>query len=212
MGLNKTTAIETKLMLKNLFGKDEPSPSECPTPESSLLAEEVFLKNVVTSTQAIGDVIFIHSMWGDWQNTWRNNEHTPHWANWLAVNRPDLNFWSLQYPASPTFWAGRVMSLPERSVTILALLKAKKIGQKPLSFVTHSMGGLLCKQMLMDALTGGTETYKSIGDQTCGVAFLSTPHTGADLASKIKLIGTILRPTEVIEDLIDNEPGSGKAM
>jgi hypothetical protein len=67
--------------------------------------------------------------------------------------------------------------------------------------VTHSMGGLLTKHMLMDAQSSATNArHQSLFANTMGVAFYGTPHLG------VKWYFYLLRPfypaTEDLKDLV----------
>ncbi|MCP5420163.1 MAG: hypothetical protein H6969_06695 [Gammaproteobacteria bacterium] len=48
--------------------------------------------------------------------------------------------------------------------------------------------------------------WQSIATQTKAIVFLSTPHSGADLASWIKYIGGLLRTTVTVEELEAHHP------
>ena len=67
------------------------------------------------------------------------------------------------------------------------LRKVPKFGQKPILFVCHSMGGLIVKQLLVNAdekqkLRSSVDT--KLITNTQGFLFLSTPHLGSSIASK----------------------------
>jgi hypothetical protein len=156
------------------------------------------------ANEFVGDVIFVHGMGGDPFSTWAPTEEGGHWGKWLAQRRKDLRIWTLGYPASPSFWTGNAMPLQDRAVSVLALLKADGIGKQPICFITHSLGGLLVKQLLQVAINGGTDEYTKLGTAVCGVVFLSSPHTGSDVASVIHKLSGLLRTTPVIEDLRDD--------
>jgi pimeloyl-ACP methyl ester carboxylesterase len=87
----------------------------------------------------------------------------------------------------------------QERVALLDLLDSYGIGDRPLMFITHSLGGLLVKQMLRNARDYGK--WNAIASQTKGIVFLSTPHSGSDMASWIQHIGGLLRTTVSVEEL-----------
>lgn len=149
-----------------------------------------------------GDVIFVHGLGGSARGTWHPQElHDDNnfWPFWLGEDFPDVGIWSLGYEVEPFRWKGNSMPLADRATNILDLLDGYEIGNRPIIFITHSMGGLLVKQMLRSARDFGK--WSAISSQTKGIVFLSTPHSGSDMASWIKHIGGILQTTVSVEEL-----------
>ena len=99
------------------------------------------------------------------------------------------------------------MPLTDRATNTLALLDSYEIGQYPVIFIAHSLGGLLVKQMLRHAQDFGTPQWQAILAQTRGIVFLSTPHSGSDMASWIRHIGGILQTTVSVEELEAHHSG-----
>ena len=96
-----------------------------------------------------GDVIFVHGLDGDPIETWRPAGHSgPAWPEWLGEALPDVGVWLLSYAAASTRWKGHAMALADRAPSALALLDIEGLGERPLVFIAHSLGGLLVKQML----------------------------------------------------------------
>jgi hypothetical protein len=151
-----------------------------------------------------GDVVFVHGLGGDPYATWQKDS-TPTWFAWLPQQRPDLNFWSLEYEIHPTAWTGTAMPLSDRAMNVLAALDAAGIGARPLCFLTHSMGGLLVKQLLRHAVDLAKE-YSHIARSTRGVVFFSTPHAGSGVATLLTYIALFLRTTIAMEELQAHEP------
>lgn len=60
------------------------------------------------------------------------------------------------------------------------------IGETPLIFVTHSMGGLLAKKACL--LGQNDEHYKALVRSISAIIFLSTPHRGSNLAETLNRI------------------------
>lgn len=154
-----------------------------------------------------GDVIFVHGLGGDARGTWHPKERRDDnnfWPAWLGQDLSDVGIWSLAYEVEPFRWKGNSMPLVDRATNSLDLLDSYEIGDRPIIFVTHSMGGLLVKQMLRSARDFGK--WQAIASGTRGIVFLSTPHSGSDLASWINYIGTILQTTVSVDELKAHDP------
>ncbi|KAA8786741.1 hypothetical protein EC604_23215 [Paenibacillus amylolyticus] len=161
------------------------------------------------------DVIFIHGLGGDAYGTWQQ-DNTPEtfWPDWIGEEITDVGVWSLGYAASPSKWLriinwisksnrdlGYAMSLPDRARQVLDLFVQHSIGQRPIMFICHSLGGLLVKQILRmskDASEGSME--RSVFFNTRAILFLATPHNGADVATLLAGL-RVAFPTLAIEDL-----------
>lgn len=153
-----------------------------------------------------GDVIFVHGLGGNARGTWHPQEKDDDnnfWLNWLGEELTDVGIWSFGYEAEPFAWKGKAMPLFDQASNLLDWLENRDLGERPLIFVTHSMGGLLVKEMLRTA-----QNFKKqeILDQTKGIVFLATPHTGANLAKLIDKIGTLTRTNVNVEELKAHAP------
>jgi len=160
------------------------------------------------NTSRRADVIFVHGINADPQKTWMADnklEGFPEesWLYWLGDDIPDVAVWTLGYPASAFAWQGFTMELEERAenITNLLLTYPGLDNNRPIIFVTHSMGGLLVKYILCRALSGdSTESNaKSLVERTKGIVFLSTPHTGANLANFIEFVAFLFTNPNVGE-------------
>jgi hypothetical protein len=167
------------------------------------------------------DVVFVHGLGGDPIETWRSGtDQNTSWPHWLALEfGTQLGVWSLGYAAAPTRWegvrvpffggkdpdAGAAMSLPRRAENALDRLVGAGIGQRPLCFITHSLGGLLVKSILRRSADSQFPPDRlQVVEQCRGVLFLATPHHGsrlADLAGAIK----VYLPSVSTLDLKDND-------
>ncbi|WP_293092244.1 AAA family ATPase [Moorena sp. SIOASIH] len=90
------------------------------------------------------------------------------------------------------------MSRFDQASNLLDWLDSCDLGNRPLVFITHSMGGLLVKEMLNSA-----KTFENQGilKQTKGIVFLATPHTGSHLAKLIDNIGVLAQTTVSVKEL-----------
>ena len=155
------------------------------------------------------DIIFVHGLGGDAWSTWHpsarkdDNNFLP---MWLGEDFPDVGVWSINYQVEPTTWRGSSMFLRDRATNIVDLLDVNQLGTRPIIFITHSMGGLVVKQMLCNATYSQESSWKRIVEQTQGIVFLSTPHSGSNIANWFKYIGGILGATVSIKELEKDNP------
>ena len=165
------------------------------------------------------DVVFVHGLGGDPIATWRSGtDENTSWPHWLALEfGTQIGVWSLGYAAAPSKWqgipffggkdpdAGAAMSLPRRAENALDRLVSAGIGQRPVCFITHSLGGLLVKSILRRSADSQFAPDRlQVVEQCRGVLFLATPHHGsrlADLAAAIK----VYLPSVSTLDLKDND-------
>nr|VFK19736.1 MAG: Predicted ATPase [Candidatus Kentron sp. LFY] len=163
------------------------------------MASKLHPFNCNKSTERKADVIFLHGLWGNWTKTWAHNKKEPNdsWPYWLIQDfGNDCCIWSLDYPASPTS-----LSLSERARDVLDLFSNNRIGERPILFICHSLGGLVAKELFFQAQHHQDARVRAIFDNTCTVLFLATPHQGARLASILSAVRKVSHPLVVIDDL-----------
>lgn len=171
----------------------------------------------VRSKLASKHVIFIHGLGGDPDKTWlSSDEKKEAWPLWLSEENEDINIWSIGYSAPKLTLTDKGMGLIDLASNIFErIVKTKELHEGELIFICHSLGGLIVKQVLRIA----NEQVKNIPAQefvgrVSGVAFLATPHLGADIAKKgekllprLLLRGlTTLKPSAATASLSRNDP------
>jgi len=91
----------------------------------------------------IADVIFVHGLDGDARTTWQEEaKPETYWPGWLGEELTKAGVWSLDYDSSSMAWRGDSMPLYDRANNVLNLFEQDGIGQRPIGFVCHSLGGL----------------------------------------------------------------------
>ncbi len=156
------------------------------------------------------DVVFVHGLDGNAYTTWCYNPRKlfHSWPYWLASEFDDLGVWLLSYPAAssqrnPGALEG-LSDLP--SITRWAAEKLRdKVGQRPLIFVTHSLGGLLVKAVIRWEDLHPGEGGKPLNSSLQGVTFLATPHRGSDLAGLANRFKALYRTTPIVDALLRNQ-------
>lgn len=129
------------------------------------------------TVNSYADVIFVHGLMGHRIKTWHPNEKENEecWPYWLAKESlcQNIGIWSFGYEAEAFAWLGNSQALFDQGRNLLNLLETKKLGQKPLIFITHSLGGLVVKEMLYLASRYLTVIRKkAIIQNTKGIVFL----------------------------------------
>lgn len=139
------------------------------------------------------DIIFIHGLSGDPKETWRSpsaaDPADAYWPVWISHDIATANVYALGYPADAIAnWFVESMSLYERAKAVLEYLAGIGLGNRPIAIVTHSLGGLLAKQMLRTGLEADDTEWASIAEAIGLILFLGTPHTGSSVASILNFV------------------------
>jgi len=158
------------------------------------------------SATRVCDVVFVHGLGGGSHSTWRGDGAETFWPSWIGADFPTAGVWTLGYHADVSAWTNESMPLADRGTAILETLANEGIGERPVIFITHSMGGILAKQILRHATSFGVKRWESIARRTRGIAFLATPHAGADLAGFAELARLVLRTNEQVAELRAHHP------
>jgi tetratricopeptide (TPR) repeat protein len=101
------------------------------------------------------------------------------------------------------------MPLQDRAVNVLeSLLGEPGLQSQPITFICHSLGGLIIKQVLLDLhqQKGRRAAAAALLDQVTQVVFLATPHTGSRRASLLDWLRFLAWPTSVARTLVANDP------
>ncbi|MEV6906095.1 NB-ARC domain-containing protein [Amycolatopsis sp. NPDC051071] len=163
------------------------------------------LVEVIASENPVLDVVFVHGLDGDAYKSWSTKRKGSFWPEWLGRDIEGLAVWSLGYDAASSRWLGHAMPIQDRAINLLAHLENHGIGQRPLCFITHSMGGLVVKEMLLHAADGRAD-YTEFATATRGVVFLATPHNGSDIVTMaiVKALAVAYRKTPAVDALERN--------
>ncbi|CEF62904.1 Protein SERAC1 [Strongyloides ratti] len=137
--------------------------------------------------EPIVDIVFVHGIQGSGLTTWRShdslkNNKTKCWpADWLL---PEIN---IPIRGLATDYLSSFFFQKERSNTVLSLAKNLEkqfseagIGKRPTIFISHSLGGILLKKILLD--------NPSIRENTLSILFIAVPHRGSTFS---KLFGSL---------------------
>lgn len=135
--------------------------------------------------------------------------------NWLAHDFSSVNIYGINYNSILSYWNGNIdefanisehNTIKMRSNEIIKQLDLAKIGNKPIIWVCHSMGGLILKEILLCLAnySRASSTSSSILNNTKGIIFYSTPHLGSALAKRATSLSLATWPSKEIKDLALN--------
>lgn len=132
--------------------------------------------------------------------------------DWLPFDCPNLRVIGINYETSLTEWSSKHTcpcekkgTLQNRSDELMKSLAASGLGQdRPIIWVGHSMGGLLVKEIIVQALNDPSDDIKKLALNTRGILFLGTPHKGSSVAKLKQHIQFLLSPTIEVKELEEN--------
>jgi hypothetical protein len=151
------------------------------------------------SATRLADVVFVHGLDGDPQLSWQfEDDEESFWPRLLFNDLPQLGIWSFGYDAGSSKWLGNAMPIVDRATNFAAFLRSEGIGDRPLFFVAHSLGGLVVKQMLRSRYD--QDHSDPFVANTQAIFFFGTPHSGSPIANYMKWLG-LYRPSTLINEL-----------
>jgi hypothetical protein len=159
------------------------------------------------------NAVFFHGLGGNAYTTWQaDKKHkATFWPAWLAEDIEGLSVYSVGYEAPVSRWRGTAMHLIDRAKNVLGtLLDEPSLANGALFLIGHSLGGLLIKQILRTAQSEAqyyeSERAASFLRRVEKIAFLATPHAGADLAVWGARLRILIRPSAATICLVRNDP------
>ncbi|KAF8242777.1 hypothetical protein K440DRAFT_656415 [Wilcoxina mikolae CBS 423.85] len=114
--------------------------------------------------------------------------------DFLPSELPSARILLFGYNANVAFETS-IAGVQECAENLLTRLKGKRrlAKQRPIIFICHSLGGIICKKAL--TISKLDPTYESIRNLTYGIVFFATPHQGGNFASLGSIAATIARVT-----------------
>ena len=169
-----------------------------------MVTEEAKLELIAQGPSPVVDVVFVHGLRGDSRQTWSNETSGGFWPEWLYSDLEKISVYSLGYPASAFGQpVKKEMDLFERAGNVLEQFASFGIGDRPIVFVAHSLGGILVKIVLRKSCESDDQEWRRVAESTKLVFFLGTPHLGSELAN----LGKVIPYTSKLVALLANESG-----
>lgn len=143
------------------------------------------------------DIVAVHGLNGTAVETWVGEKvdqktHRVTKALWLKdflyKDFPGARVFTYKYP-SQLFFSKSKGTTDDYAQKLLLGLRGYRVGQerRPIIFIAHSLGGIVCKKALV--LASEDSEFTTLLDSAIGILFFGTPHSGAagtpDIAIKV---------------------------
>ena len=153
-------------------------------------------------------VIFVHGLGGEARSTWMHNptDHTTLWPTWIGED-VGCHVWVAGYGAALSGWTDAAMHLTDLGEALFAALQAEPslLGRK-LVLIGHSLGGLVIKSGMTQAMSLGDPQRMKLLDTVAGVVFVGTPHQGSSLATVANSLRVVLRTNPQVTNMVSDDP------
>lgn len=145
------------------------------------------------------DICFVHGLTGNRDNTWTASKQSTPWpATLLPPKLPYARLLAWGYDAYVV--QASVASenrLSDHAANLLIDLTNDRTScdatNRPLIFVAHSLGGLVCKEAILLSRNNPESHLCSVFEYTTGIVFMGTPHRGSWMADWTNIPASSLR-------------------
>ncbi|KAF8252542.1 hypothetical protein K440DRAFT_535979 [Wilcoxina mikolae CBS 423.85] len=149
------------------------------------------------------DIILVHGLTGNRETTWTyvvRRGQTTFWPEFLTEDVPNARIATFGYDAdiaSPRpFEMVSTNTVHRHAVNLCNDLGRVRTGEKmkrPIIFIAHSLGGLVCKDAILYSKDSPQDHLKNISECTRAMAFLGTPHRGSNKANLGHLLARLAK-------------------
>ena len=141
------------------------------------------------------DIVFVHGLSGDRERTWSLSQGLGCWPQDLLPKEvPEARILTFGYDAYiiGTVSNNKIRDHARNLVNELVRVRTNGRERRPIIFVVHSLGGLVCKDALHVSTNNVESHLQAIAAATCAVLFAATPHEGSSMANWAKIPASTL--------------------
>ncbi len=184
-----------------ITGSETKIPSEPEQTGVYLLQNDIITGNEVGTRTYEVDIVAVHGLNGTAMGTWTGAkvEQQSHRAtkrlwlkDFLYKDFPGARVFTYKYP-SHLFFSKSKGTTDDYAEKLLLGLRSHRVGQerRPIIFIAHSLGGIVCKKALV--LASEDSDYTALLESTVGILFFGTPHSGvAGTPDIVMMVGSII--------------------
>ncbi|KAF2452985.1 hypothetical protein BDY21DRAFT_417479 [Lineolata rhizophorae] len=173
----------------------------CRRSESASESKPLGPRVVAEGSNPIVDIVFVHGLTGHRDKTWTAEmRETPWPEELLSQDIRDARIVTYGYDTDVVYWtrpAGQniLREYATNLVDDLASLRTPDAVGRPIFFVAHSLGGIVCQDAILTCENRADSARPDILDSLRGVIFLGTPHVGPDLTKFAAAVVATVRLT-----------------
>lgn len=190
----------------------QPGPSESPPPVPPFPDGIKVLHDCPGATV---DICFVHGLTGNRDSTWTADGQSTPWPGALLPQKLK-NARILTYGYDAYVLRRSVASnnrLKDHAKNLLNDLTTDRAScearSRPLIFVAHSLGGLVCKEAILHSRNHPESHLRDIFDCTKGIIFMGTPHKGSWMADwgriSARAIGLVKSTNESLLGILETK-------
>lgn len=144
------------------------------------------------------DICFVHGLSGDRSRTWTAHGQSEPWPKTLLPPKlKSARILTYGYDAYTVRKSVASLNrLIDHATNLLHDLTTDRAScnasSRPLIFVAHSLGGLVCKEAILLSRNNPEPHLRCIFDRTEGIIFMGTPHEGSWMAAWAKIPASAL--------------------
>ncbi|KAI1753991.1 hypothetical protein F4782DRAFT_539275 [Xylaria castorea] len=139
------------------------------------------------------DVCFVHGLTGDRDATWTAPGHSEPWPSvLLPAGLPKARLLTYGYDAYVVRKSvASINTFNDHAINLLRNLANDRelcnASSRRIIFVAHSLGGLICKEAILQSRNNPETRLCEIFHSVVGILFMGTPHTGSWIADWAKI-------------------------
>jgi hypothetical protein len=136
-------------------------------------------------SRRVFNVVFVHGLMGGSHTTWCGRAKTGEsffWPAALASDFDQLGVYTCGYHTGIFDTGGGPPDLRIVASTLTDEIYRLRISDKPIVFITHSMGGILVKNMIVNSVVQSLPSLVKRRFTARACAFIAVPHYGSDVA------------------------------
>lgn len=185
--------------------------SEGPPPDSFPDGVEV----LHDCPDATFDICFVHGLTGNRDSTWTAHGQSTPWPKTLLPPKlTRARILTYGYDAYIMRKSGASSNrLIDHATNLLNDLTTDRAScdasSRPLIFVTHSLGGLVCKEAILLSRNNPESHLRGIFDCTNGIVFMGTPHKGSWMANWAKIpasaLGLVKSTNKLLLEILETD-------